>query len=72
VVLEGKRVFITGGAGFIGTTLARELVDRNTVVAFDNLHRDSLSGLELADHPNFELIQGDVLDADALTASAAG
>ena len=59
-------------AGFIGTTLARELVDRNTVIAFDNLHRDSLSGLELADHPNFELIQGDVLDAAALTAAASG
>jgi UDP-glucose 4-epimerase len=72
VALEGKQIFITGGAGFIGTTLARELVDRNTVVAFDNLHRDALSGLELADHPNFELIQGDILDADALTAAAAG
>ena len=65
-MLEGKRIFITGGAGFIGTTLARELVDRNTVVAYDNLHRDALSGLELAEHPNFELIQGDILDADAL------
>ena len=64
MALEGKRVFITGGAGFIGTTLARELVDRNTVVAFDNLHRDSLSGLDLADHPNFELIEGDILDAE--------
>src|SRR6478672_11256412 len=72
VALEGKRIFITGGAGFIGTTLARELVDRNSVVAFDNLHRDALSGLELADHPNFELIQGDVLDAEALAEAAAG
>jgi UDP-glucose 4-epimerase len=71
-MLEGKRIFITGGAGFIGTTLARELVERNAVVAFDNLHRDALAGTELADHPNYELIQGDVLDADALRAAAHG
>jgi UDP-glucose 4-epimerase len=72
VALQGKRIFITGGAGFIGTTLARELVDRNAVVAFDNLHRDALTGLALADHPNFELIQGDILDADVLSDAAAG
>jgi nucleoside-diphosphate-sugar epimerase len=72
VALEGKRIFITGGAGFIGTTLARELVDRNTIVAYDNLHRDSLSGLALADHPNFQLIQGDILDADHLREAAQG
>ena len=28
---EGKRIFITGGAGFIATTLARELVDENEI-----------------------------------------
>jgi UDP-glucose 4-epimerase len=72
VALEGKRIFITGGAGFIGTTLARELVDRNTIVAYDNLHRDSLSGLALADHENFQLIQGDILDADHLREAAQG
>src|SRR6476659_6641657 len=71
-MLDGKRIFITGGAGFIGTTLARELIDRNTIVAYDNLHRDALSGLDLADHPNFELIQGDILDADALKDAAQG
>ena len=65
-------MFITGGAGFIGTTLARELVERNTVVAFDNLHRDALSETGLADHENFSLIQGDVLDVDAVREAAAG
>jgi nucleoside-diphosphate-sugar epimerase len=72
VALEGKRIFITGGAGFIGTTLARELVDRNTVIAYDNLHRDSVSGTDLGDHPSYQLIQGDILDADALREAAAG
>ncbi len=64
--LTGKRIVITGGAGFIGTTLARRLVDENTVVALDNLHRDSLTGSALAEHANFEFVQGDVLDADFL------
>ena len=71
-MLEGKRIFISGGAGFIGTTLARELVDRNEVVAYDNLHRDSLSDTELGDHPNFTLVQGDILDADAFRVAADG
>jgi nucleoside-diphosphate-sugar epimerase len=71
-MLEGKRIFVTGGAGFIGTTLARELVERNTIVAYDNLHRDALSRTDLGDHANFELVHGDVLDADALREAAAG
>jgi UDP-glucose 4-epimerase len=72
VALQGKRIFISGGAGFIGTTLARSLVDRNEIVAFDNLHRDALNGTELAEHPNYELIQGDILDADAFRDAARG
>ena len=65
--LTGKRIVITGGAGFIGTTLAHRLVDENEVVALDNLHRDALSGTGLAAHPNFSFVQCDVLDAERLT-----
>ncbi len=70
--LQGKRIFVTGGAGFIATTLAHELVDANEIVALDNLHRDALSSTELADHPNFTLHQVDVLDADAVRELARG
>jgi UDP-glucose 4-epimerase len=72
VPLTGKRVFITGGAGFIGTTLARRLVDANEVIALDNLHRDALSGTDLASHPNLTFVQGDILDAELVQAAAAG
>jgi UDP-glucose 4-epimerase len=72
VALSGKRIVITGGAGFIGTTLGARLVDENQVVALDNLHRDSLTGSPLAEHANFEFIQGDVLDAEALREVAHG
>lgn len=70
--LSGKRIFITGGAGFIGTTLARRLVEDNEVVALDNLHRDALSGTDLAAHPNFTFHEADVLDAERLCELAAG
>ncbi len=70
--LQGKRILITGGAGFIATTLAKELVDGNEIIAVDNLHRDALSGTDLAEHPNFHFHQGDVLDGDQLTELARG
>jgi UDP-glucose 4-epimerase len=71
-VLQGKRIFVTGGAGFIGTTLAKRLVEENEIVAADNLHRDALSGTPLADHANFTFHQADVLDPEAMTELAHG
>jgi UDP-glucose 4-epimerase len=72
VPLTGKRIAITGGAGFIGTTLAARLVDENEVIAIDNLHRDALSGTDLTAHPNFRFAEGDVLDPERLTELVAG
>jgi UDP-glucose 4-epimerase len=71
-VLRGKKILITGGAGFIGTTVARRLVEENEIVAVDNLHRDALSGTDLDEHANFTFVEGDVLDAEPLRTLAAG
>lgn len=43
VMISGKRILLTGGAGFIGTTSASRLVDDNEIVLFDNMHNDALS-----------------------------
>jgi UDP-glucose 4-epimerase len=72
VSLQGKRILVTGGAGFIGTTLARRLVDSNEVIAADNLHRDALGGTPLAEHPNFTFHQADILDLDTMKELAQG
>ena len=72
MALSGKRIFVTGGAGFIATTLARQLVEANQVIALDNLHRDALTGTDLAEHPNFTFHQGDVLDAEVVRSLAQG
>jgi UDP-glucose 4-epimerase len=68
-MIEGKEIFITGGAGFIGSRLIGKLVDKNRVIAFDNLSRDSLKDKLYKNHPNLEFIKGDVLDFNHLAIS---
>lgn len=65
--IEGKRLFITGGAGFIGSTLIGRLIERNQCVVYDNLTRNALDKRSWRGHPNLTVIEGDVLDAGALT-----
>jgi UDP-glucose 4-epimerase len=72
MALSGKRILVTGGAGFIATTLIRRLVETNEIVALDNLHRDTLSGSALAEHPNLTFVQADVLDGEAVSRASEG
>ena len=71
-MIEGKRILLTGGAGFIGSSLALRLVDHNEIVIFDNFHRNALAQTTLEDHPRVRVIRGDVLDADAVTEATRG
>jgi UDP-glucose 4-epimerase len=42
-MISGRTIFITGGAGFIGSTLAGRLLDRNKFVAFDKAIGESFN-----------------------------
>jgi len=61
-MIKGKTIFITGGVGFIGSTLAGRLVDHNHVVIYDNFSRNSLKNKPFKDHSNLDVVEGDVLD----------
>jgi UDP-glucose 4-epimerase len=71
-MINNKRIFITGGAGFIANTLIKYYVNNNNIVVYDNFHRDTLSTSEVANHPNITVVKGDVLDFDNMTKAMAG
>lgn len=64
--MQNKTIFLTGGAGFIGSRLIGRLVEHNRIVVFDNMGRNALSALHYASHRNLEIKIGDVTDAAAL------
>jgi UDP-glucose 4-epimerase len=72
VALSGKRIFMTGGAGFMGTTLAGRLVDENQIVILDSLRRDALTHTALVEHPNLSFHHASVLDAELVKELAHG
>ena len=62
----GKRICITGGAGFIGSHLAARLLPDNEVVVYDNLHRNAIQFAHVDGHPHLTFVQGDVTDVESL------
>ena len=69
----GKKVLITGGAGFIGSHAAEYYAKKgNKVIAFDNLMRSQIFGYSkksveynwsyLAKYPNIKRVKGDIRD----------
>lgn len=57
-----KRILVTGGAGFLGSHLIDELIERgDEVVCVDNFFTGTKKNVEhLLGHPRFELIRHDV------------
>ncbi len=70
--VQGETIFITGGAGFIGSTLAGVLVENNKVVVYDNFFRNSLIEKPFANHPNLIVCEGNILDLENLKQAIQG
>jgi nucleoside-diphosphate-sugar epimerase len=61
------KLLITGGAGYIGSVLTRQLLKKNyKVKVLDNLLFGGESIIELLNDENFEFIKGDICDESIL------
>lgn len=70
------KLFITGGAGFIGSNYVRHVLatSDDEVTVFDALtYAGNLSSLaDVADDSRYSFVQGDICDRDAVAAAMAG
>lgn len=70
MTLQGISVLLTGGAGFIGSHIASDLLHAGARVrVYDNFSsgdRANLSGIE----PEIEIVEGDILDGERLVRAA--
>ena len=61
-----KKIFIPGGAGYVGTVLAEILLKLNYKVTVYDLF---IYGDHIKDHPNLKKIKGDIRDLKKITNS---
>lgn len=70
------KLFITGGAGFIGSNYVRHVLANSDdeVTVFDALtYAGNLSSLaDVADDPRYSFVQGDICDREAVAVAMAG
>ncbi len=66
--IAGRKVLVTGGAGFVGSNVCERLLQEGAeVVAYDNLSSGSMKNVEaLSSNKGFKFVKGDVLDFQLL------
>jgi len=67
--ISDKKIFITGGSGFIGSWLCSRLIKDNKIIIYDNETRDALKFSDLRQHKNLTYIKGDILNKGLLKKS---
>ena len=54
------KILITGGAGYLGSVITRNLLKKHEVIVYDNLMYNQTSLVDLCHHENFTYHYGDV------------
>jgi nucleoside-diphosphate-sugar epimerase len=70
--LKGRKIFLTGGDGFIGSALVMRLCRDNDVVIYDIGERGALKFTDASGTKRCRFVKADVLDADALRKASKG
>ena len=73
-LITGKCVLVTGGAGFIGSSLCHDLLEcGNEVICLDNFatgRRENIT--DLHGRPGFTLIEGDIREPEVCRKAVKG
>jgi UDP-N-acetylglucosamine 4,6-dehydratase len=69
-MISGKKIFITGGAGFLGKNIIKRYYDKNEIVVYS---RDEAKHYYLKkEFPNIECVVGDVRNFDLMKRASKG
>ncbi|MCG3221081.1 MAG: NAD-dependent epimerase/dehydratase family protein, partial [Candidatus Heimdallarchaeota archaeon] len=68
--MSNKKILVTGGAGFIGSNLVKELVKKDSVTVIDDLSTGHIYNIQnLIDEQKITFVKGSVTDLDLLQES---
>tara|TARA_Y100001954_G_C15829385_1_gene614271 strand:- start:11704 stop:12705 length:1002 start_codon:yes stop_codon:yes gene_type:complete len=72
IKLHNKRILVTGGAGFIGSSLCEKLISlQNEVICLDNFSTGKMKNIKsFINNKKFTLIEGDIRDIDVCISSS--